>query len=93
MDIILDDKFVTSKDGGFRRFFVKWHGRPDSNAIWIQEDDLLCLDPSLLDRYLSFHSSESSSFQPERNVGVWSRPISRPTRDKKLKSNDDFYYY
>ena len=23
VDIILDDKFVTSKDGGFRRFLVK----------------------------------------------------------------------
>ena len=23
MDIILDDEFVTSRDGGFRRFFVK----------------------------------------------------------------------
>ena len=35
VDTILDDEFVTSRDGGFRRFLVKWHGRPDSNAIWI----------------------------------------------------------
>ena len=32
VDIIPDDKFVTSKDGGFRRFLVKWHGRPNFNA-------------------------------------------------------------
>ena len=32
MDTVLDDEFVTSKDGGFRRFLVKWHGHPDSNA-------------------------------------------------------------
>ena len=32
MDTILDDEFVTSKDGGFRRFLVKWHGHPDSDA-------------------------------------------------------------
>ena len=25
--------------------------------------------------------------------GAWSRLISRPRRDKKFKSNDDFYYY
>ena len=25
--------------------------------------------------------------------GVWSRPISRPKRDRKPKSNDEFYYY
>ena len=35
MDIILVDEFVTSKDGGLRRFLVKWHGRPDSDATWI----------------------------------------------------------
>ena len=55
MDIILDDEFVTSRDGGFRRFLIKWHGCPDSNATWIQEDDLRHLDPLLLDFYLSSH--------------------------------------
>ena len=28
VDIILDDEFLTFRDGGFRRFLVKWHGRP-----------------------------------------------------------------
>ena len=93
VDIILDDEFVTYRDGGFRRFLVKWHGRPDSDATWIQEDDLHRLDSSLLDCYLSSHSSEKSSFQPEGNDGAWSRIISRLRRDKKPKSNDDFYYY
>ena len=32
VDTILDDEFVSSRDGGFRRFLVKWHGRPDSDA-------------------------------------------------------------
>ena len=35
MDIIFDDEFVTSRDGGFRRFLVKWHGRPDFDTTWI----------------------------------------------------------
>ena len=91
VDIILDDEFVTSKDGSFRRFLVKWHGHPDYDATWIQEDDLRL--PSLLDCYLSSHSLKSSSFQPGGNDGAWSRPISRPRRDRKPKSNDDFYYY
>ena len=56
-------------------------------------DDLLHLDPSLLDCYLSSHSSESSSFQPRGNDGAWSMTISRPRRDRKPKPNDDFYYY
>ena len=83
MDIILDDEFVTSRGGGFRRFLVKWHGCLDSNATWIQKDDLRHLDPSLLDSYLSSHSSEPSSFQLRGNDGAWSRPISRPRRYKK----------
>ena len=32
VDIILDEEFVTSRDGGFRRFLVKWHDCPDSDA-------------------------------------------------------------
>ena len=93
MDITLDDEFVTSRDDGFRLFLVKWHDRLDSDVTWIQEDDLRHLDPSLLDCYLSFHSSESSSFQLKGNDGAWSRPIFRPKRDRKPKSNNEFYYY
>ena len=29
VDITFDDEFVTSRDDGFRRFPVKWHGRPN----------------------------------------------------------------
>ena len=93
VDIILDDEFVTSRDGGFCRFLIKWHDRPNSDTVWIQDDDLRHLDPSLLDRYLSSHSSELSSFQPEGNDGLWSKPISRPRRDRKPKPNNDFNYY
>ena len=52
VDTILDDEFVTSRDGGFRCFLFKWHGRPDYDATWMQEDDLRHLDSSLLDCYL-----------------------------------------
>ena len=93
MDIILDEEFVTFRDGGFRRFLVKWHGCLDYDPTWIQEDDLHHLDHSLLDCYLSSHSSKSSSFQLKGNDEAWSKPISRPIRDRKSQSNDDFYYY
>ena len=53
MNIIFDDEFVTSRDGSFRRFLVKWHDHPDSDATWIQEEDLRHLDPLLLDCYIS----------------------------------------
>ena len=32
VDTLLDDEFVTSRDGGFRLFLVKLHGRPDYDA-------------------------------------------------------------
>ena len=35
VDIILDDEFVTSRYGGFLRFLIKWHSRPDYDATWI----------------------------------------------------------
>ena len=63
VDIILDDEFVTSRDGGFRRFLVKWHGHPDSTTTWIQEDDLRYLDHSLLDCYLLLFEVEFFSTQ------------------------------
>ena len=93
MDIFFDDEFVTSRDGGIHRFLIKWHGHPDYDATWIQEDDLHHLDPSLLDCYLSSHFLELSSFQPEENDEAWSKPISIPRPNRKPKSNDDFYYY
>ena len=56
-----------------------------------KEYDLRNLDSSLLDCcYLSSRSLESSSFQPGENDGAWSRPISKPKRDNKSKSNDGF---
>ena len=67
VDIILDDEFVTSTDCGFRLLLVKWHDCPDSDATWIHNDDLRHLDHSLLEYYLSSHSSELSSFQPKGN--------------------------
>ena len=33
------------------------------------------------------------AFSQDPNDGAWSRPISRPKRDRKPKSNDEFYYY
>ena len=68
MDIIFDNEFVTSRDGDFRHFLVKWFGCLDFDATWMK-DDICHLDHSLLDYYLSSHSSESSSFQHGGMIG------------------------
>ena len=36
VDITLDYELVTSRDDGFLRFLVKWQGRHNSDATWIQ---------------------------------------------------------
>ncbi|KAG1365241.1 hypothetical protein COCNU_12G002410 [Cocos nucifera] len=69
---ILIDEIVFSADGGFQKFLIKWQGRPNSNAMWILEEELRHIDPKILEDYINF-SSESSSFQPggnDRNQGL-----------------------
>lgn len=54
IDEVLDDQFVASQNGGFRRFLVRWKGRPPSDATWIDEAKFRQLDATLLDAYLDY---------------------------------------
>ncbi|KAA8539000.1 hypothetical protein F0562_025692 [Nyssa sinensis] len=69
IDTILDDELITSPNGGYRRFLVKWCHQPDIDATWITEDELHHLDPNLLEQRLSFTSPEESSSLPRRSDG------------------------
>ena len=69
VNIILDDEFVTPRDCGFCRFLFKLYDRLDSDAIWIQEDDLHHLDPSLLDCYISSTIRSQVLFNLEGMMG------------------------
>ncbi|KAI9175130.1 hypothetical protein LWI28_027810 [Acer negundo] len=66
---ILNDRLVTSIQGGCRQFLVRWHGRSSAEDTWISEPEVRGLAPSLLEDYLQHHSPESSSFQPRENDG------------------------
>ncbi|GAB4839398.1 hypothetical protein Ancab_028923 [Ancistrocladus abbreviatus] len=61
IDAVLDDEFVSTTSGGFRRFLVQWEGRPAHDSTWITEEELQACTPDLLEAYLST-LSESSSF-------------------------------
>jgi len=49
----LDDQIVSTRDGGTRRYLIKWKEKPDSENSWITEGDLRHLDPDRLKRYQS----------------------------------------
>uniref|UniRef100_A0A7N2LQA1 Uncharacterized protein n=1 Tax=Quercus lobata TaxID=97700 RepID=A0A7N2LQA1_QUELO len=71
IDTILDEQIVSTRDGGVHRFLVRWRGLPDSDCTWITRDELLRLDPDLLEYYQSssnFHSTGSSSSHPRELV-------------------------
>ncbi|PON99139.1 histone H3-K9 methyltransferase [Trema orientale] len=66
---VLDDEYVTSSSGGYRRFLVCWKDRASTDDTWLTEEEFRRVDPELLDNYLRVTSSESSSFQPGGNDG------------------------
>jgi len=67
IEAMLDDKFVSSSRGGFRRFLVQWSGRLQSDATWITEDEFREMNPTLLEWYLQDNSSALSSFSVGEN--------------------------
>jgi len=70
IESILDDQIVSIRDGGMRRYLIKWKGKADSENSWITEEDFRQLDPDLLERYQSqqqlpaTYSTGSSSSHP-----------------------------
>ncbi|KAI9196904.1 hypothetical protein LWI28_027985 [Acer negundo] len=84
---ILDDRLVTSIQGGCRQFLVRWHGRSSAEDTWISEPEVRGLAPSLLEDYLQHHSPESSSFQPGENDGEVVRDLRIYVRRKFRKDN------
>ena len=38
--VILEDEIMSSTNGGFYQFLVRWKGRPQFDNSWVREDDL-----------------------------------------------------
>ncbi|KAK4477808.1 hypothetical protein RD792_017070 [Penstemon davidsonii] len=57
---------VSTRQGGYQKFLIKWKNRPDSDNTWVTKEELQRIDPDILERYYSFISSESISSQPGR---------------------------
>jgi hypothetical protein len=62
IEVILDDQIVSTRQGGYQKFLVRWKNRLPSDCCWLQTKEVLRLHPDLRDAYIARNSSESSSF-------------------------------
>ncbi|KAL7148069.1 hypothetical protein ABFS83_06G152600 [Erythranthe nasuta] len=64
---IVDEQVVSTRQGGYQKFIIKWKNRPNSDNTWVTKEELQRIDPDILERYYSFISPESSFFLAEEN--------------------------
>ena len=69
IEYVLDDQLVSTQQGGYQNFLVKWRGKPHSENTWIMTTDFQKLNPDLYELYQASNSSEPSSFKPGRIDG------------------------
>ncbi|OMO50971.1 reverse transcriptase [Corchorus capsularis] len=61
---VLDVKEVRSRRGNmYKRFLVKWLGKPATESTWIAEEELKQVDPEIYEEFIKVYSSEPSLFQ------------------------------
>ncbi|XP_004301556.1 PREDICTED: uncharacterized protein LOC101305082 [Fragaria vesca subsp. vesca] len=58
---IVDEQVVSTRQGGYQKYSIKWKEKPDSD-----KEELQHTNPDILERYYSFISPEASSSQPGR---------------------------
>ena len=80
----MDDEIITTKDGGTRKYLVRWKEKPLTDDSWIDRSELQKIDPDILEQCESSSSSnstKSSFFQPgENNTDIMksSKPLIKP---------------
>ena len=83
IEYVLDDQLVSTRQGRYQIFLVKWRGKPHFENTWITTTDFQKLNPDLYELYLTSNSSEPSSFKPGRIDG--GKPFKVYSR-KKVKT-------
>ncbi|RVW54342.1 Transposon Ty3-I Gag-Pol polyprotein [Vitis vinifera] len=69
IEYVLDDQLVSTRQGGYQKFLVKWRGKPHSDNTWITTTDFQKINPDLYELYQASNSSEPSSFKTGRIDG------------------------
>ena len=70
IDKILDDEIISTRDGGTRRYLIRWKGKSPAEDTWLDRSELQQIDPDLLEYYESSFtrdSTESSSLSYGEN--------------------------
>ena len=69
IDKIVDDEIITTKDGGTRKYLVRWKEKFPTDDSRIDRSELRKINPDILEQYesSSSNSTKSSSFQPGEN--------------------------
>ena len=83
IEYVLNDQLVSTRQGRYQIFLVKWRGKPHFENTWITTTDFQKLNPDLYELYLASNSSEPSSFKPGRIDG--GKPFKVYSR-KKVKT-------
>jgi len=60
IDIIQDDQIISTRDGGCRRYLLRWNSHHESDDAYITRDDLHRLAPNLLEYYERHHELYST---------------------------------
>ena len=65
IDKILDE-IISTRDGGTRRYLIRWKGKSPAEDTWLDRSELQKIDPDLLEYYESSFTRDStkSSFLP-----------------------------
>ncbi|PRQ21796.1 putative nucleotidyltransferase, Ribonuclease H [Rosa chinensis] len=74
---IVDHQIISTRNGGYQKYLVKWQNSPLSDCTWLTDAELQCLDPDLYDRFHAFNLPGSSFFKPGGDDGgsTWQRPL------------------
>ncbi|RVW75504.1 Transposon Ty3-I Gag-Pol polyprotein [Vitis vinifera] len=69
IEYVFYDQLVSTRQGGYQKFLVKWRGKPHSENTWSTTTDFQKINPNLYELYQASNSSEPSSFKPGRIDG------------------------
>ncbi|RVX03295.1 Transposon Ty3-G Gag-Pol polyprotein [Vitis vinifera] len=69
IEYVFYDQLVSTRQGGYQKFLVKWRGKPHSENTWSTTTDFQKINPNLYELYQASNSSEPSSFKLGRIDG------------------------
>ena len=79
VDRILDEQTTVTRNKVYQRYLVRWKNQPPTEDTWVSREDLMQLDPDLIERHQAMedpYSTESSYSHPGRiDGGIISRSL------------------